>query len=186
MQTSSYVWKYVALNMVWSHKGKCGNGEYQSLYVRAQSINVERRKLDNAWGSDCKILFHLTNSITKAGESVQRRQCVTRANERHKRKWGNGEYQSLCVIAQSIIVGRRELDNARGSDCKMLFHLTDSITRAGESVQRRQCVMRANERHGRKCGGRLQTLSACLLLKTYQGYWEGDASLEVFSTKINK
>lgn len=122
MQTSSFIWKCVALTMVSSHQGKCGNREYQSLCVRAQSISVGRCELDNAWGSDCKILFHLT----------------------------------------------------------------DSITREGESVQRHQRVTRANERHGRKRGVRLRTLSACLLLRTYQGYWEGDASLEVFSIKINK
>lgn len=122
MKTSSSVWKYVTLTMVSSHQGKCENEEYQSL----------------------------------------------------------------CVRAQSISVGRRELDNLRGSDCKTLFQLTDLITRVGESVQRRQRVTLDNERHRRKCGGRLRTLSACLLLRTYQGYWEGDASLEVFSTQINK
>ena len=122
MKTSSSVWKYVSLTIVSSHQGKCGNGEYQSLCVRAQSISVGRRELDYAWGSDCKIFLHLTDSITRAGESVQRRQRVTRAKERHRRK----------------------------------------------------------------CGGRLRTLSAFLLLRIYQGYWEGDASLEVFSTKINK
>lgn len=122
MQASSSVWKYVALTMVSSQQGKCGNGEYQLL----------------------------------------------------------------CFRAQSISVGRRELDNARGSGCKILFHLIDSIIREGESVQRRQCVTQANEWHIRKCGVRLWTLSACLLLRTYQGYWEGDASLEVFSTKISK
>lgn len=122
MQTSSSVWKYVSLTMLSSHQGKCRNGEYQSL----------------------------------------------------------------CVRAQSISVGRRDLDNAGGFDCKILYHLTESITRAGELVQRRKRVTRANEQHERKCGGRLRTLSACLLLRTYQGYWKGDASLEVFSTKINK
>lgn len=122
MQTSSSVWKYVALTMVSSYQGKCGNREYQSLCVREQSISVGRCELNNAWGSDCKILFHLT----------------------------------------------------------------DSITRAAESVQRCQRVTRANEQHGRECGVRLRSLSACLLLRTYQGYWEGDSSLEVFSTKINK